>query len=52
MVGITFDYNIQLPERVYEMGEIIDHEGKKYTVRALGKTFLVYLVPVLCEQHP
>ncbi|MGV2886206.1 hypothetical protein [Paenibacillus taichungensis] len=46
MVGVTFDYNIQLPERVYAVGETIEHDGKKYAVRALGKSFLVFLVPI------
>lgn len=45
MVGITFDYNILLTDRVYTVGETFEHEGKKYTVRELGKSFLIYLIP-------
>lgn len=45
MVGVTFDYNIVLPERKYKVGESVEHNGSRYTVRALGKSFLVFLVP-------
>jgi hypothetical protein len=44
MVGITFDYNIALPDRKYTVGETIEHNGERYIVRDLGNR-LVYLVP-------
>lgn len=36
MVGITFDYNVTLPERKYEIREVIKVNGRLYRVRALG----------------
>lgn len=47
MVGVTFDYNIILPDREYKIGEIIEHDNKKYKVRAMGRSFIVFLIPVL-----
>jgi len=45
MIGVTFDYNIVLEDRRYEIGETITHDDKLYMVRDVGKSFIVFLVP-------
>ncbi len=45
MIGITFDYDIVLDDRNYEIGETVTHGTKKYRVREIGKCFIIYLVP-------
>lgn len=51
VVGITFDYNIELENREYKIGEIVNSHGKEYVVRALGKSFIVCLVPKFENQE-
>lgn len=45
MIGITFDYDIVLEDREYEVGETITHDAKQYKVRQIGKSFVVHLIP-------
>ncbi|MEK4983568.1 hypothetical protein [Bacillus sp. FSL K6-6540] len=41
-----FEYQIKLEDREYKVGGVIEHEGNKYKVRELGKTLIVYMMPI------